>query len=64
MAQYVAQVVDRNGQKLKEKIEANSPEQARTMLATRYPEVGKIMKPGEIDLSFLEEALAKRVFIK
>ncbi|BAW95435.1 type IV pilus biogenesis protein [[Synechococcus] sp. NIES-970] len=59
MAQYVAQVVDRNGQKLKEKIEANSPEQARTMLSARYPEVGKIMKPGEIDLSFLEEAMAK-----
>lgn len=59
MAQFVAQVVDRNGQKLKEKIEANSPEQARMMLEAKYPEVGKVMKPGEIDLSFIEEAMAK-----
>jgi len=59
MAQYTAQVVDRNGQKIKEKIEANSAEQARTMLEAQYGEVGKIMKPGEIDLSFIEGALSK-----
>lgn len=59
MPQFVAKVVDRNGQKIKEKIEANSPEQARTILQARYREVGAITKPGDIDLSFLEELLSK-----
>ncbi len=59
MAVYTAQVVDRNGQKVKQKIEANSAEQARTMLEAQYSDVGKVMKPGEIDLAFLEEALSK-----
>ncbi|OKH11636.1 type II secretion system F family protein [[Limnothrix rosea] IAM M-220] len=59
MAVYTAQVVDRNGQKVKQKIEANSAEQARTMLEAQYADVGKVTKPGEIDLSFLEEALSK-----
>jgi type IV pilus assembly protein PilC len=59
MPQFVAQVVDRSGQKTKQKIEANSAEQARTMLEAQYPEVGKVLAQGEIDLSFIEGALAK-----
>ncbi|AFY39252.1 Type II secretion system F domain protein [[Leptolyngbya] sp. PCC 7376] len=59
MAVYTAQVVDRSGQKVKQKIEANSAEQARTMLEAQYGDVGKVLKQGEIDLGFIEEALSK-----
>lgn len=59
MAVYVAQVVDRSGQKIKQKIEANSAEQARSLLETQYSEVGRVAKPGEINLDFIEEAMAK-----
>ncbi len=46
---YVADVRDRTGKAKKEKIEANSPEVARSILSNRYPAVGKIA-PAGIDL--------------
>lgn len=58
MPTFVAKVTDRSGKSIKEKIEATSAEQARMMLEARYEKVGAVTKPGEIDLSFIEEAMA------
>ncbi|MBJ7901112.1 MAG: type II secretion system F family protein [Cyanobacteria bacterium RI_101] len=60
MATFVAQVKDSSGKVLKKKIEAMSPEQARTILKQQYPAIGSI-KPagGEINLEFLENLLNK-----
>jgi type IV pilus assembly protein PilC len=55
MPTFVAQVKNRYGKVFQEKIEAMSPEQARTMLKAKYATVGKVKKAGvEIDLSGLE----------
>ncbi|WP_013321895.1 type II secretion system F family protein [Gloeothece verrucosa] len=55
MPTFIAQVKNSSGKILQEKIEANSPQQARTILRNRYPAVGKIKKAGmELDLSFIE----------
>ena len=55
MPTFVAQVKNRSGKVFQEKIEAMSPEQARTMLKAKYATVGKVKKAGvEIDLSGLE----------
>ncbi|BAZ45883.1 type II secretion system protein [Chondrocystis sp. NIES-4102] len=60
MSIYIAKVRDHSGKVFKEKIEAASPEQARSVLKNRYVAVGKIDKSGfEIDLSQLQMALAK-----
>ena len=60
MSIYVAKVKDHSGKILKEKVEAASPEQARSVLQNRYVAVGKVTKSAfEIDLSQLELALAK-----
>ncbi len=55
MPTFIAQVKDSKGKVLKEKVQATSPEQARTMLKQRFMAVGKITKSGfEIDLSGIE----------
>ncbi|AGF52254.1 MULTISPECIES: type II secretion system F family protein [unclassified Synechocystis] len=58
MATFVAQVKDRKGKTTKAKVEAMSPEQARTILRQQYAAIGPI-KPagGEINLEFLENLL-------
>jgi type IV pilus assembly protein PilC len=62
MPTYVADVRDRTGKARKEKIEANSPEIARSILSNRYPAVGKITPAGidlDVYLAKLELMLAK-----
>lgn len=57
---YVAKVKDHSGKILSEKVEAASPEQARSILQNRYVAIGKINKSAfDFDLSQLEMALAK-----
>lgn len=60
MATYVAQVKDSKGNISKKKVDAMSPEQARTILKQQYAAIGSI-KPagGEINLEFLESMLSK-----
>ncbi len=59
MSVYIAKVKDQSGKVFKEKIEASSPEQARSLLKNRYVAVGKVNKAGfEFDLSQLELALS------
>jgi type IV pilus assembly protein PilC len=60
MTIYVAKVKDQSGKVFQEKIEAASPEQARSVLQNKYVAVGKVSKSAlDIDLSQLELALAK-----
>jgi len=55
MPNFVAQVKNGSGKVFQEKVEAMSPEQARTMLKAKYAGVGKVKKVrGEIDLSGLQ----------
>jgi type IV pilus assembly protein PilC len=55
MPTFVAQVKSSSGKVFQEKVEAMSPEQARTMLKAKYAAVGKVKKVGgEIDLSGLQ----------
>ncbi len=55
MPNFVAQVKNGSGKVFQEKVEAMSPEQARTMLKAKYAAVGKVKKVrGEIDLSGLQ----------
>ncbi|WP_036482314.1 type II secretion system F family protein [Myxosarcina sp. GI1] len=57
---YVAKVKDHSGKILSEKVEAASPEQARSILQNRYVAIGKIDKSAfDFDLSQIEMALAK-----
>lgn len=57
---YLAKVKDHSGKILSEKVEAASPEQARSILQNRYVAIGKINKSAfDFDLSQLEMALAK-----
>ncbi len=59
MPTFIAQVKDKTGKISKEKVEASSLEQARSILKNQYPAVGKIKKTAglEIDLSQLEAVL-------
>ncbi|MDJ0633271.1 MAG: type II secretion system F family protein [Xenococcaceae cyanobacterium MO_188.B29] len=60
MTVYIAKVRDHSGKVLNEKVEAASPEQARSILINRYVAVGKITKSSfNFDLSQLEMALSK-----
>ncbi len=55
MPNFVAQVKNGSGKVFQEKVEAMSPEQARTMLKAKYAAGGKVKKVGgEIDLSGLK----------
>ncbi|MGK7941623.1 MAG: type II secretion system F family protein [Crocosphaera sp.] len=58
MPTYIAQVKDLKGKVSKQKVEATSPEQARAILRTKYPAIGKIKEAGmQFDLSGIEGAL-------
>ena len=60
MTVYNAKVRDHSGNVFTEKVEAASPEQARSILKNRYVAVGKITKSAfDFDLSQLEVALSK-----
>jgi type IV pilus assembly protein PilC len=49
---YLVEVTDALGKKSKEKVEANSPEQARSILQGRYPTIGKVTQQRKgFDLS-------------
>lgn len=54
MATYIAEVRDLRGKAKKEKIEANSPEQARVILQNRYPTVGKVKKAFSLNFNWEE----------
>jgi type IV pilus assembly protein PilC len=60
MPTFIVEVKDSNGKVSKERVEANSPEQARTFLKNRYDTIGRVRKAGmNFDLSELEVALSK-----
>lgn len=61
MPTFIAEVRDTRGNAKKEKIEANSPEQARTILQNRYASVGAVKKSFSLDIDFseLNAALSK-----
>ncbi|HEY9615060.1 type II secretion system F family protein [Allocoleopsis sp.] len=54
MPTFIAEVRDTRGNAKKEKIEANSPEQARTILQNRYASVGAVKKAFSLDIDFSE----------
>lgn len=54
MPTFIAEVRDTRGNAKKEKIEANSPEQARTILQNRYASVGAVKKSFSLDVDFSE----------
>jgi type IV pilus assembly protein PilC len=54
MATYIAEVRDLRGKAKKEKIEANSPEQARVILQNRYPTVGNVKKAFSLNFNWEE----------
>jgi type IV pilus assembly protein PilC len=54
MPTFIAEVRDTRGNAKKEKIEANSPEQARTLLQNRYASVGAVKKAFSLDIDFSE----------
>ena len=60
MATYIVEVRDARGKAYKEKIEATSPEMARSSLLGKYYKIGKVTKAGiDLDLSGLEMGLSK-----
>lgn len=60
MTVYKAKVKDHSGKVFIEKVEAASPEQARSILQNRYVAIGKINKSAiDFDLSQIEMALSK-----
>ncbi|HEY9674244.1 MAG TPA: type II secretion system F family protein [Waterburya sp.] len=52
MPTFIAEVRDVRGNAKKERIEANSPEQARTILQNRYASVGAVKKSFSLDFDF------------
>jgi type IV pilus assembly protein PilC len=58
MPTFIAEVRDTRGNAKKEKIEANSPEQARTILQNRYASVGAVKKSFSLDVDFSEFSAA------
>ncbi|HEY9829084.1 MAG TPA: type II secretion system F family protein [Stenomitos sp.] len=58
MPTFIAEVRDTRGNAKKEKIEANSPEQARTILQNRYASVGAVKKSFSLDVDFSELSAA------
>jgi type IV pilus assembly protein PilC len=59
MSVYIAQVQDHSGKIFKEKVEASSPELARSILKNRYVSVGKVTKASfDFDLNQLQLALS------
>lgn len=59
MATFIAQVKDKSGNILEERITAENPDEARRILSKRFPAIGKIKKAGiEFDLSAIEAAMS------
>jgi len=59
MPTFIGQVKDSKGKISKEKIEATSPEQARSLLQQKYPAVGKIQESNALfDFSNIEAAMS------
>lgn len=59
MPTFIVEVRDNAGKLEKKKVEAISPEQARSILQNKYPSIGKIKKAGlNLDFSELEANLA------
>ena len=52
MPTFIADVRDSRGNQKKEKVEANSPEQARTILQNRYSTVGNVKKTLSLNFDF------------
>jgi type IV pilus assembly protein PilC len=63
MPTFVAQVKDKSGKVFKEKVDAMSLEQARTMLKGKYIAVGKIQKSG-MDIEFSGLDFLNKVTVK
>lgn len=60
MATFIVEVKDNAGKLSKQKVNANSPEQARTMLKDRFASVGRIRKAGiSFDASEIESMMSK-----
>jgi len=59
MATFIAQVKDKSGNILKERVTAASPEDARRILKKRFAAIGKIQKVNfEFDVASIEAALS------
>ncbi|MBF2055631.1 MAG: type II secretion system F family protein [Cyanobacterium sp. T60_A2020_053] len=59
MATFIAQVKDKSGNILEERITAENPDEARRILSKRFSAIGKIKKAGiEFDLSAIEAAMS------
>lgn len=52
MTTFIAQVRDYSGKVSQEKVEANSPEEVRSILKNRYSSIGKITKKSGFDVDF------------
>ncbi|MBE9127639.1 MULTISPECIES: type II secretion system F family protein [unclassified Coleofasciculus] len=61
MPTYIAEIRDLKGNAKKQKIDANSLDQARTLLQNQYPAVGSIKQAFSFNLNFsnLQESMAK-----
>ncbi|MBE9221964.1 type II secretion system F family protein [Cyanobacterium stanieri LEGE 03274] len=60
MATFIAQVKDKSGNILQEKVTAESADEARRILRKRFAAIGKIKKAGmDFDLASIEAALSK-----
>lgn len=60
MPTFIVEVKDSSGKVSKQKVDANSPEQARNYLKGRYETIGRVRQAGfNIDLSELELLLSK-----
>lgn len=59
MPVFTVEVVDYKGNFIKEKVEGVSMEQVRAQMLAQGKSVTRVMKPGEIDLAFIEEFFAK-----
>lgn len=60
MATFIAQVKDRAGNILEERVVADSEQEARRILQKRFAAVGKVRRAGmELDFASLEAALSK-----
>lgn len=60
MATFIAQVKDKSGNILREKVTAGSADEARRILRKRFAAIGKIKKVGiEFDVASIEAALSK-----
>ena len=61
MPSFVVEVKDANGRTYKEKVKAESPTQAQTLLRSKYPTVGKAKQATDLDLNIDLSALQERL---